>query len=88
MKLIRAGTATSRVPCEACRKGATKVLLDKCVRHGEEEVAYVDDSVGLASSAVAEADDEIGIAEGSDHAPAINRAWRKLDKERKEEVTS
>ena len=74
MKMIRAGTTTSRVPCKACENGATKVLLDKCVRPGEEEVAFVDDSVGLASSAVAEADDEIGIAEGSDHAGAINRA--------------
>ena len=44
--------------------------------------------MGLASSAVAEADDKIGIAEGSDHAAAINRAWRKLDKDRKEEMTS
>ena len=46
VKLIRAGTATSRVPCEACERGATKVILDKCVHPGHEDIAFVDDSVG------------------------------------------
>ena len=46
VKMIRAGTTTSRVPCEACERGATKVILDKCVHPGHEDIAFVDDSVG------------------------------------------